>query len=247
MSVPRPAPPAPTTSPSGRTRSLVRAVRAHPIAAALVAVAAGLWVTFSALVAMPPWAVLLLPLVVAVLAVGFLAVVSRRHGSSEPISDVRILTALAAATVTGLLLVQLVPYGRDRTQPAITGEPAWANDRTRALMVRACYGCHSSEVEYPSYASIAPISWMVQSHIDEGRSKVNYSRFVTDPADADETIEVIIDGEMPPGYYTRFGRHPEADLTPTELQERIDGLRATPGMGKGLDASDDSDDSEGDD
>ena len=35
---------------------------------------------------------------------------------------------------------------------------------------------------------------------------------------------------MPPPSFTRFGRHPEAKLSDTELQELIDGLRATPGM-----------------
>jgi hypothetical protein len=36
---------------------------------------------------------------------------------------------------------------------------------------------------------------------------------------------------MPPSYFTRFGRHPEANLTPAEKQELIAGLRATPGIG----------------
>ena len=97
-------------------------------------------------------------------------------------------------------------------------------------MVDACFSCHSSEVDYPAYASVAPISWAVQHHIDEGREKVDYSNFATDPGDADETIEVIRDGEMPPPYYTRFGRHPEAVLTQAELAELIDGLQRTPGL-----------------
>lgn len=140
------------------------------------------------------------------------------------------LGAVALAGVATFGIIQLVPYGRDHSAPAGTGEPQWANPRTRELMVAACFSCHSNETEYPAYASIAPISWMVQRHVDEGREKVNYSNFATDPGDADETIEVIQEGEMPPGYYTRFGRHPEANLSEAELQELIAGLRATPGL-----------------
>jgi hypothetical protein len=100
-------------------------------------------------------------------------------------------------------------------------------------MVRACFGCHSNEVKYPSYANVAPISWAVQNHVDEGRSKVNYSEFTSNSEGADDTIEVIQEGSMPPAYYTNFGRHPEAKLTTTELNTLIAGLKATPGMGDG--------------
>jgi hypothetical protein len=85
-------------------------------------------------------------------------------------------------------------------------------------------------VEYPSYASVAPISWVVESHVAEGREKVNFSEFDQHQGDADETIETIEEGSMPPAYYTRFGRHPEANLTSAELEELIDGLRLTPGL-----------------
>ena len=97
-------------------------------------------------------------------------------------------------------------------------------------MVRACYGCHSNEVVYPSYADIAPISWMVASHVSEGRAEVNYSEFATTTRGFDETIEVILDGSMPPSYYTRFGLHPEARLTDAEIAALVEGLRATPGF-----------------
>jgi hypothetical protein len=97
-------------------------------------------------------------------------------------------------------------------------------------MVDACYACHSNEVEWPWYSNVAPVSWTVTHHVDEGRDKVNYSEFATDPGDADETIEVIREGSMPPNYFTMFGLHDEADLTDAELDELIEGLRATPGM-----------------
>ncbi|MBT3247386.1 MAG: hypothetical protein HN567_04460 [Actinobacteria bacterium] len=47
---------------------------------------------------------------------------------------------------------------------------------------------------------MAPLSWAVTRHVDEGRDEVNYSDFGIDNKDDDDTIEVIVDNEMPPGY-----------------------------------------------
>lgn len=99
-------------------------------------------------------------------------------------------------------------------------------------MVRACFGCHSNEVDYPAYASVAPISWVVAAHVSEGRGKVNYQEFDRRQREANETIEVIEEGSMPPSYYTRFGRHPEAKLAEAEVVELIAGLRETPGFNR---------------
>ena len=157
-----------------------------------------------------------------------------RHTATDSRGETR--TAVIAAVgvvVIGFGLMQAVPYGRDHANPPVTGEPTWSSDATRALMVRACYQCHSSEVQYPAYASIAPTSWAVQRHIDEARGAINYSQFATDPGEADETIQVIRDGSMPPAYFTRFGINPGAKLTDAERDALIAGLEKTPGMAEG--------------
>ena len=149
---------------------------------------------------------------------------------SKPLSGSTLVVSAAATVMVIGLAIQAVPYGRSHAQGPVTGEPQWADADTRELMVRACFGCHSNQVEYPSYASVAPISWMVQSHIDEGREAVNYSEFATNPGDAEESFEVVKEGSMPPAYYTRFGLHPEARLTPEEMKTLLNGLQNTPGL-----------------
>lgn len=147
------------------------------------------------------------------------------------ISRARRPALLAGAVgLVAFAAIQLVPYGRAHTNGPITGEPAWADERTRELMVDACFACHSNEVEYPPLASIAPISWMIERDVTAGRDEVNYSEFATDPRDADQTYEVVLDREMPPGRYTWFGQHPEANLSDAQLVELLDGLRRTPGL-----------------
>lgn len=150
-----------------------------------------------------------------------------RGGMSEAIA---VCSYIAIATVVVFVTIQAIPYGRSHSNGKITGEPQWNSPRTRELVVRACYGCHSNEVEYPSYANVAPISWAVQSHVDGGRSAVNFSEFATNPRRARSSLRAVQSGFMAPAYYTRFGRHPEARLTDAEMQELIAGLEATPGL-----------------
>ena len=204
------------------------AARSKPVSSSLLAAAGVVWLGFSVLVGMPPWAVVGLAVAVWAVAWGIYRIANRSASGARRQSG--ILASSFAAVLVVFGLIQLVPYGKSHSNPPVTGEPAWATPETRELMVRACFGCHSNEVAYPSYADIAPISWMVASHVSEGRNEVNYSEFATSKRGFDDTIEVILNGSMPPSYYTQFGRHPEARLTDTEIATLVDGLRATPGF-----------------
>ena len=210
-------------------RSLVNLTRRMPMLSWWVGYAFVSWIVVGVLVGMPPLVLIVLPLVIGVMTWGINRLMNRAATSGKRQGVVLGSAALATLVVFGL--IQLVPYGRDHTNPPVLAEPQWSSPETRDLMVRACFGCHSNQVEYPSYANVAPISWAIQSHIDSGRSEVNYSEFGVSRGNFDETIEVIRDGSMPPFYYTMFGRHPEAKLTNEEKATLIAGLAATPGLG----------------
>jgi hypothetical protein len=83
---------------------------------------------------------------------------------------------IALGLLGAFLLVQLVPYGRDHSNPPATGEPTWDAPETRALAKQACFDCHSNETEWPAYASIAPVSWLVQRDVNEGSSRAELLR-----------------------------------------------------------------------
>lgn len=135
------------------------------------------------------------------------------------------ITRLGVAAVILFALIQLVPYGRDHENPAVIAEPAWDSPQTRELFFRACKDCHSYETHWPWYASIAPISWMMQYDIEEGRSHFNVSRWGQGKQDADEAAGMLRKGEMPPWFY--LPAHPEAQLTDAEKQALIAGFVAT--------------------
>lgn len=97
--------------------------------------------------------------------------------------------------------VQLIPYGRDRTNPNVIREPVWDSPQTRELAVGACFDCHSNQTVWPWYAKIAPISWLVDNHVTEGRAALNFSEWNKAQEGASQAGSVVRDGQMPPWYY----------------------------------------------
>lgn len=207
------------------TKDLWQIIRRHPIVTGVLVVLALVFEIFGVLIGFAPIGVLLVP--IAAIALFFVRRRAQKSTNTGTAEVLAIASYFALSTVAVFALIQFIPYGRAHSNPPVTGEPKWDSPRTRELTVNACYGCHSNEVEYPSYASVAPISWMVQRHVDEGRGELNFSTFDVSTRGADDAIETILDGSMPPSYYTRFGLHPEAKLTDAEIQELVSGLRAT--------------------
>lgn len=136
-----------------------------------------------------------------------------------------IVLRLAAVAVGGLLLIQLVPYGRNHTNPAVLAEPAWDSPATRAVAARACFDCHSNETSWPWYSNVAPFSWVLQRHVDEGREKLNFSMWGRQVNETDEIVEQVREGEMPPWDYGLL--HPDARLSGAERDAFLAGLAAT--------------------
>ena len=136
--------------------------------------------------------------------------------------------ALRGILVLGLVfvLIQLVPYGRDHSNPPVTMEITWDSARTRELAVGACYDCHSNLTQWPWYSNIAPISWLVYADVQGGRETLNFSEWDR-PQDAEpgDIGEVVRNGSMPPWQYKPL--HPAGRLTATEREELARGLEQT--------------------
>jgi hypothetical protein len=122
----------------------------------------------------------------------------------------------------GFALIQLIPYGRDHTNPPVVQEPNW-DAQTRAIAKRACFDCHSNETVWTWYSNIAPVSWLVQRNVDKGRDELNFSEWETGEDEAEDIAEVIQEGEMPLPIYLIM--HPEARLSEAEKAQLINGLQ----------------------
>jgi hypothetical protein len=124
-----------------------------------------------------------------------------------------------------LVILQLVPYRRNHANPPVLAEPAWDSPRTRTLFMQTCGDCHSNETIWPWYNNIAPVSWMVYQHVEEGRSQFNVSAWGYQENEAEKAVELYIHGEMPPKSY--LPAHPKARLSNVDRQALIDGMFAT--------------------
>jgi hypothetical protein len=136
----------------------------------------------------------------------------------------RIVRLILLSLVGVFLLIQFIPYGRDHTNPPISMEPDWDSPETKALATGACFDCHSNETEWPWYTNVAPVSWLVQRDVQEGRETLNFSEWDR-PQGELEVAEAISEGSMPPWYYSIL--HSGARLSAQEEQQLIAGLRAT--------------------
>ena len=88
----------------------------------------------------------------------------------------------------------------------------------------SCYSCHSNETDWPWYSYVAPMSWLVRSDVERGRDELNFSDWERDSGEADDAVEVIEAGSMPPGRYTLI--HREATLTAEERDVLVGALLA---------------------
>jgi len=148
--------------------------------------------------------------------------------------NIRKLVLIAVAVVAaGFLLIQVVPYGRAHDNPPVAAEPNWDSPQTRELAQRACFDCHSNETVWPWYSNVAPVSWLVQHDVDEGRQRLNFSEWGRggEGEETEELYEVIVENKMPMSNY--LITHPEARLTEGEKAALADGLLATTGTTTG--------------
>jgi hypothetical protein len=126
-----------------------------------------------------------------------------------------------------VLLIQLIPYGRAHVNPPVTAEPTWDAASTRLLAKRACFDCHSNETRWPAYASLAPVSWLVQRDVEAGRAVLNFSEWQRRQKEAHDAAEKVRKGDMPLPIYAAM--HGDARLTPAEREALARGLEKTIG------------------
>ncbi|WP_312902556.1 heme-binding domain-containing protein [Chryseobacterium taichungense] len=130
--------------------------------------------------------------------------------------------------LVAFIIIQFFPI--DKTNPEPTpGMDFLKIKNTKPEIAKiiktSCYDCHSSETKYPWYSNVAPFSWMLKNHIDEGRKELNFSTFAIYPAKdqahkLQECIEMIEKKEMPLESY--FIGHQDAKLSDEQRKILID-------------------------
>ncbi|NML58560.1 heme-binding domain-containing protein [Chryseobacterium cheonjiense] len=122
----------------------------------------------------------------------------------------------------GFALIQFIPT--DKVNKPVDHQVNFIDikrtpQKISQLIKGACYDCHSDETVYPDYAYVAPVSWSVKSHVNEGREHLNFSVWGKYNEDLkksmlEKAVQTIQNKTMPmPGYVVY---HKEANLSEAE-------------------------------
>ncbi len=111
------------------------------------------------------------------------------------------LTAVIAAL--GFAGVQFMRPARTNP-PAVAGQSLAEQSPPPAevarVLDRSCMDCHSDRTRWPWYSNVAPVSWFVADHVEEGRRELNFSRWGAYTARERESLLKAICGTVREGY-----------------------------------------------
>ena len=136
--------------------------------------------------------------------------------------------------IVAILLVVLV-LGIQAIRPARTNPPIdesqTINAKTQmtsdvtAIFDRSCRDCHTNKTVWPWYTNVAPVSWWLSNHVNDGRRSLNMSEWGRLPNDRQDRklrqiCDEVQDGIMPLSSYTPM--HPAAKLSDQDRKTLCD-------------------------
>lgn len=121
-------------------------------------------------------------------------------------------------------------FGPAKTNPATDAAQAIESrlhltPPVAAILDRSCNDCHSNKTRWPWYSNVAPVSWLVIDHVDEGRQNLNFSEWGRyTQRDVDDLLKQICreakTGVMPLSSYTPL--HPRSKLSAEDVMVLCD-------------------------
>jgi hypothetical protein len=129
--------------------------------------------------------------------------------------------AVACAVVLAAGSIFVHPFGAVKANssgPLLAGanvDPAVVH-----ILEKSCQNCHSERTEWPWYSYVAPMSWLIENDVHEGRGHMNLSRWQEYDTQKQhdlltEMAAVVRNRKMPLPRYTLL--HPGAKPSPAEF------------------------------
>ena len=130
--------------------------------------------------------------------------------------------------LVGFVVIQFIPV--DRSNKPVVKTQNFVDiyqtpQKVQELLKNSCYDCHSNETNFPNYAYVAPISWSIKNHINEGREHLNFSEWAGFNKDLkknmlESTVADLKQNRMPLQGY--IAQHPKARLSDAEKVVIVD-------------------------
>jgi hypothetical protein len=140
----------------------------------------------------------------------------------------RVLRWLLIIVVVGLVIAQF--FGPAKSNPASDANQSiesrlQVTPQVAAILDRSCNDCHSNKTRWPWYANVAPVSWFVIGHVNEGRENINFSewgRYTERDNDSllRQMCREVRAGAMPLSSYTPL--HPGSTLSAEDVKTLCD-------------------------
>lgn len=139
-----------------------------------------------------------------------------------------ILKWIAIILVVAFIGIQLIRPAL--TNPAVD-ESQTINAKTQmtpevtSILDRSCRDCHTNKTVWPWYTKVAPVSWWLADHVNEGRRNMNMSEWGKLPKDRQDRklrqiCDEVQDGQMPLASYLPM--HPVARLSDQDKKTLCD-------------------------
>ena len=133
-----------------------------------------------------------------------------------------ILGAILVFAVLQLFRIEKVEHQEITTDDFLKIESP--SEEVVTIMKASCLNCHTNRIDYPWYSEIAPVSWWIADHIEEGREHLNFSEWglysdAKKEHKAEESWEEVEEKEMPLESYAFM--HSEANLSDEEREVLI--------------------------
>lgn len=83
------------------------------------------------------------------------------------------------------------------------------NEEVKGILASKCFDCHSNQTTYPWYANIAPLSFWINHHVEEGKEHLNFSDWSNydlkrKKHKLEELIEEVEEDKMPLESYEKL-------------------------------------------
>ena len=105
------------------------------------------------------------------------------------------------------------------------------SEDVKQLIKTSCADCHSNKTVYPWYSEIAPVSWYLAQHVNEGKEHLNFSEWAAYNNNQKSHIindlkEVLEDHEMPLKSYLII--HKDAEMTQNNYETLLNWVKTIP-------------------
>jgi hypothetical protein len=122
------------------------------------------------------------------------------------------------------IIIQFIPVALNQSEVVPKEdfiEIIQPSDEVALIITYSCYDCHSENTIYPWYNKIAPVSWWINHHVEEGKNELNFSAWDTysdkrKKHKLEEIVEMIEENEMPLKSY--LIAHRDAELSSEQIE-----------------------------